>query len=237
MSLLTNIGKLHYLQHLKDSVLHFGFGLGVSNWGTRVTHTANAASNGEFILPHQVVSSLIVTNLTSSIVGTQGTPENPRDYFVDFTGGVVYLTAGFAPVGNSIQVQYNHGFQSENPAATDLISRQLNKVCLTKSFVSVDSAGSISVGGVKYSQVVGPTRYLYVAVWLEPTDYPNGIIREVGVFINPTLHAGLPEGQLTFSPSQITAPGTLVLVANYPTIVRNAATRALFDHIIALPTF
>lgn len=235
MSLLTNAGKLAYLQFLKDSVIHFGFGLGTTDWGTQTTQTANALSSGEFTLSHQIVSRVSVRNLTSSTDGIEGTPEVPNDFFVDYNGGTVFLSPGFAPTGNSIRVTYSYGFSAENPDAIDLISRQLNKVCNTKSFLVVDTEGDITIGGVNYSVVTGPTRYLYVEVWLEPTDYANGTVRELGVFINPTLLGGLPGGQQTFTSSQITAPGTMILAANYPAIVRNVATRVKFNHILALP--
>jgi hypothetical protein len=239
MSALTNTGKRAYLKFLKESVLHFAFGAGTSQWGTQSIHTVAMPANGEIILPHQFVSSPIVTNLTvgANEIGTQGTPEDQLDYFVDYNGGIVHVAPGFAATGNSIKVQYNHGFQEENPDAIALLDEKIRKLCLVKSFAEVNPNGSILVDGVRYSETETPTRYLYLQVWLEPNDYSNGVIREMGIFLNPTTVPNLPGGQTAFSPAEIATPGDLILVANYPTITRNAATRSRFHLIIELPLF
>lgn len=240
MSVLTNAGKLACLKFFKNSTVHFAFGAGTENWGTQAIQTGAAPSNGEVILPYQHVSNLVVTNLTvgPNAIGTQGTPEDQLDYFVDYNGGIVHLNPAFAPTGNNIKVQYNHGFQEENPEAVELLDEQIRKLCLTKSFVEINPNGNI-VGqdGNRYSESVNPTRHLYFMCWLEPNEYPNGIVREVGLHINPVLVDGLSEGLTSFTPVQIDEPGDLILVANYPTIVRNTATRSQFSHILSLPLF
>lgn len=240
MSVLTNAGKLACLKFFKNSVVHFAFGAGTTNWGTQAIHTVNAPANGEILLPYQHVSNLVVTNLTVGVnaIGTQGTPEDQLDYFVDYNGGIVHLNPAFAPTGNSIKVQYNHGFQEENPEATELIDEKIRKLCLTKSFVEINPNGSI-VGndGNRYSESVNPTRHLYFMCWLEPNDYANGVVREVGIHINPVLEENVNEELTTFTPQQIAEPGDMILVANYPTIIRNQATRSQFAHILSLPLF
>lgn len=239
MSVLTNAGKLACLKFFKESTVHFAFGAGVTNWGTQAIHNvAEAPANGEVVLPHQHVSSLVITNLTSDSVGTQGTPEDQLDFFVDYNGGIVHLNPAFAPEGDEIRIQYNHGFQEENPEATELLDEKIRKLCLTKSFVEINPNGSIvGLDGNRYSETETPTRHVYFMVWLEPNDYPNGTVREVGIFINPVVDDSLPEGQTSFTPAQIEEPGELILVANYPTIIRNQATRSQFSHILSLPLF
>lgn len=235
MPSLTTAGKFVFLRLLKEANIHFAFGLGASGWGTAATQTIAAPSNGEITLAHPSISGLVVTNLTSATVGTEGTPEAHLSYFVDYNAGKVYLTAGFAPAGNSIQFAYRYGATAENVGATALLNEQARKICLIKSYAVLDGAGIITVDGVTYSETSTPTNLLYLSAWLDPEEYPNGTIREMGIFVNPTLVSGLPPGRLVFLPAEIATPGLLIRLANYPTITRNAATRVQFHHIISLP--
>lgn len=236
MSILTDAGKIAFFTLLKDSTIHFGFGLGASTWGTAGTKTSACPNDYLISLSHSSVSSVVVTNLTNaSDVGTEGTPETPNDYYVDYALGKITLTPSFAAIGNSIRIDYRYGKNAESAAATDLIDRKINKLCVVKNFVTPDAGGAINVNGTRFTESLTPTTRLYLVAWLEPEEYPNGTVKELGIFVNPTVVAGLPEGRLTFTPEQITAPGSLVLLANYPLILRNAASRIKFHHILTLP--
>jgi hypothetical protein len=235
MATLTHTGRRAYLDQLKSGVVHFAFGSGSDNWGAGATYNGNCPSNHEINLGIPFISAVSVRNLTTGMVGAIGDPEDNRDFFVDYNGGVVYVNANFAATGASLRITYNHGFNDENYEATDLITRNFHKLCQVKEYVHPDDDGTILWNGGKYSIVGGESDWLYVAVAIEATDMPTGVIREVGVFLNPTVVNGLPGGQITFTPNQVTDKGRCMLINNYPTITRNTATRIDFAEIFDLP--
>ena len=97
--------------------------------------------------------------------------------------------------------------------ATSLINEIGRKKLTRAFFVTEDEDGEIDMpGGQRYSYSEAPTRQIYLHFMF---DYGEGLadaIREVGVFIDTQVKAGLPEKQTFFTPDQLEAPGTLILL-------------------------
>lgn len=112
-------------------------------------------------------------------------------------------------------------------------------------FVTPDEAGDIiipvavgaddAVQEARYRKVTGPTPYLYCLINYAYGDASNAIIREFGLFMDTELVAGLPKGQLYFTPAQIKSPG-LLLAAQIvvPPINRSPSVRQSVEFVMPI---
>ena len=99
--------------------------------------------------------------------------------------------------------------------AIGLINEVGRKKLTQAFFVNEDDNGEIQMpGGRNYSQSVTPTRHLFLRFLFNYGEGVNTLIREVGIFINTKVKAGLPATQTFFTPDQLTDPGTLLLLEN-----------------------
>ena len=110
-------------------------------------------------------------------------------------------------------------------------------------FVTPDDEGGIVIseglgsdGAVvttRYRMVTEPTPYLYMQVAYDLTDAPNGIIRQMGIFVGSTVKEGLPPGQRFFTPDEIDEPGLLLAVEILqPAIPRNPQVRQAVEFVL-----
>ena len=99
--------------------------------------------------------------------------------------------------------------------ANKLIDEVGRKKLTQAFFVNEDDNGEIQMpGGRCYSQSAAPTRHLFVRFLFNYGEGVNTLIREVGIFINTKVKAGLPASQTFFTPEQLADPGTLLLLEN-----------------------
>ena len=99
--------------------------------------------------------------------------------------------------------------------ATGLIDEVGRKKLTQAFFVNEDDNGEIQMpGGRNYSLSTTPTRHLFVRFLFNYGEGVNTLIREVGIFINSKVKAGLPDTQTFFTPEQLAEPGTLLLLEN-----------------------
>lgn len=119
------------------------------------------------------------------------------------------------PIYLAIGSAYDWGITPEavDYQAVSLINEIGRKKLTRAFFVKEDEDGEIDMpGGQRYTYSEEPTRQIYLHFMF---DYGEGLadaIREVGVFIDTQVKAGLPEKQTFFTPDQIEAPGTLILL-------------------------
>ena len=97
--------------------------------------------------------------------------------------------------------------------AKNLINEVGYKKLTTAFFVNEDDDGKIDLpGGRRFSPSDVPTRHIYLCF---DFNYGEGIstpIREVGIYADTKIKAGLPETQSYFTPAQIQNAGTLILI-------------------------
>jgi hypothetical protein len=105
---------------------------------------------------------------------------------------------------------------------TALVAELGRRIPSSVSYVTPDDEGGIVVpvgqdsqGNIvykRYSQVTGPTPYLYVRCNFDNADAANSTIREMGLFGGTVVKDGLPAGQAYFTPDQIADPGFMVVM-------------------------
>ena len=99
--------------------------------------------------------------------------------------------------------------------ANKLIDEVGRKKLTQAFFVNEDDNGDIQMpGGRNYSLSETPTRHLFVRFLFNYGEGVNALIREVGIFINTKIKAGLPATQTFFTPEQLDNPGTLLMLEN-----------------------
>ena len=99
--------------------------------------------------------------------------------------------------------------------ATGLINEIGRKKLTQAFFVNEDDNGDILMpGGRCYSQSATPTRHLFIRFMFNYGEGVNTLIREVGIFINTQVKAGLPVTQTFFTPDQLADKGTLLMLEN-----------------------
>ena len=129
--------------------------------------------------------------------------------------------------------------------ATALVNELGRRTPATVGFVKPDDEGdivipvSVGAGGevqdARYRSVAGPSPYLYVRVNYNFEDASNAIIREIGVFMDTELKAGLPAGQRYFTPGDLANPGLLVAAQIVsPAINRSPSVRQTIEFVLPI---
>lgn len=80
-----------------------------------------------------------------------------------------------------------------------------------KQFLIPDDDGAIvDEGGAKYAVSETPTRYVQIKLSLEPGVYAGNTVREIGLFVNPTIDPSVPLSQYTIPADKVTSKGDLL---------------------------
>lgn len=94
--------------------------------------------------------------------------------------------------------------------------------------------GEIIVPTGEFTESITPTSFIYLRFNFDFTDAPVATIREVGVFSDSTIVAGLPAGQRYFEPSEVMTPGTLVVIERITKFDRSPSIRQSFEFVIEI---
>ena len=122
----------------------------------------------------------------------------------------------------------------ESSTATSLIAELGRRTATQWLFVVPAAVGSISVSSGKYNPSPGnaPTRHLFVSVDFDYTEAGSSVVREVAIFSDTVVQAGLPPGKAYFTPGEVTNPGLMVYSENLVPIFRNPQTTENFSVVI-----
>ena len=120
----------------------------------------------------------------------------------------------------------------ETPTATALVAEVGRRTIIIAQYCVPDDAGSIVIPGGRFNISSAPTNYLYLRATFEFEDAPTAAIREVAIFSDSEVIAGLPAGQMYFTPNQISAPGLLLAVERFASITRSLSVRQSFDFVL-----
>lgn len=103
-----------------------------------------------------------------------------------------------------------------------------------KMFVEPDAAGEILMpNGDRYKMSVTPTRWAFIRAVFGYDDAVGETIREAGLFFDGAVDAGLPPGQIYFTPAQVTALGRLKTLARLPVAtLRVSGRRETFEFLL-----
>jgi hypothetical protein len=123
---------------------------------------------------------------------------------------------------------------SESSGASGLISEIGRRTASVVGYVTPDADGDIVLpNGAKFLSSATPTNFLHVTASFDFADAQSSVIREVAVFVGTILQAGLPSGQMYFTPDQIVNPGRLLQIENIEPIFRSPAVKEFFEYVIA----
>lgn len=121
----------------------------------------------------------------------------------------------------------------ETPSASSLVAEIGRRTITNVQYVVPDEeAGSIVIPGARFSPSETKTNFLYLRATFEFEDAPTAAIREVAIFSDTEVLAGLPVGQLYFTPDQIANPGILLAIERFPSINRSPSVRQSFDFVL-----
>lgn len=142
--------------------------------------------------------------------------------------GSVFLGLGAGQVG------WGDNPPNTVPGATAMVAPLCYRKILVCEYAELDNVNGdiVMPNGDKYKITLTPTDTLYFRGVVELDEGAAFTYREMAVFFETTTQAGLPGGQLFFTPAQVTNPGTMVLIQNRTPVLRNAETRETF-HAIA----
>lgn len=138
--------------------------------------------------------------------------------------------------------------ESELPSlvnATALTSEIGRRKVSSVSFVEQDDAGDIvipvevrpsgEVEVVRYKRVQDITPNLYISVSYDHADAANATIREVALFAETETAAGLPPGQLYFTPDEIASPGNIIAAQILkPVLLRSPSNREIMEFVLPI---
>jgi hypothetical protein len=100
------------------------------------------------------------------------------------------------------------------------------------SFVLPNAQGGIVLPSGRYEVSQSQTNYLYLRFTLDFENASTATIRETGILLDTVVNPALPPGQMFFSASEVTNPGTLYLLEHVPAIIRTPATRETFEFVL-----
>ena len=129
--------------------------------------------------------------------------------------------------------------------ATALTQELGRRIPRTVTYAEPDEAGDIVVpvgvnadGTVRkerYRLSAEPTPYIYVSAVFEYEEASAAVIREVGLFMDTVVKAGLPEGRRYFTPADVEDSGLLLSAQNLDIpINRSSAVRQSVEYIFAV---
>lgn len=124
------------------------------------------------------------------------------------------------------------GTPAESISSSGLLSPLGYRKSAQVSFVAPAAEGAIVLPSGRYDVSATQTNYLYLRFTLDFADISSSTIRETGIFLDTDTAAGLPVGQMFYSPAQVDAPGTLYLLEHVAAIIRTPATRETFEFVL-----
>lgn len=232
MALLVNSGREGLAAALKARTMFFAWGRGDAWWGqTEIKNATFAGSPERFTLDHTPISALTLKDTGNAL-----TYETPRDFtFNANTGTVTRVNGGQIAPGATVQAQVQYGTPALGSGETALVNEVGRRIASSVEFVVPDDNGNISTpGGQRWTISTTATRYLYCSVLFDYLEAATETIREVGIFVDGTRKAGVPEGQLYLTPDQVAEPGYLLLLDRFAGKVRSPSERQGFSYVLVI---
>lgn len=232
MAILVTSGRAALAAALAARTIHFAWGRGEAWWNTTAEMIATFAGAPQVVaLPHAPVAALVVKSQDGVVVYA-----TPADYTWDAaTGLVTRVPTGTIPAGATVKVEVGYGRPDPSSAAITLLDEAGRRIANSVQHVVPDVAGVLQTAdGNKWTVSPIPTRHLYMSVLYEFAEASDQTIREMGIFVDTMLAAGVPAGQPYLAPAEVADPGILLLTDRFAPIVRSPATRQGFTFVVTL---
>ena len=228
MAILTASGRAALAAAIKQQTLHLAVGLGDPLWDTHKEVMTPFAADGVINLGIAPVSEVVVTSLDGNTVYLLD-----GDYTVDARAGLIQrLPSGRIPESGEVIVRFKIEHPPESLEQTALLREVGRRVVDEVHFVASDAEGEIVVPTGRYRLSDLPTNHLFIRVRFDFDDVATRTLREQALFVGTVTDATLPPGQKLFSPSEISAPGTLLVLQHSVPIVRQPSTRETFEFVV-----
>lgn len=155
-----------------------------------------------------------------------------------------YLAVGRTPIGYDNTGWYETDTPPIESADTTELLDELGKATESyKSYVYPVDIPDIELAtkGVEYDiewngnfwkYSTTPTRFLYLMFKIESDIIPIEIIRQIAIYQNPVIKAGVPDGTKFYTPADLDDPGTIIMYENVKPITRTSNTREIFDFVL-----
>lgn len=122
----------------------------------------------------------------------------------------------------------------EDVSATALVAEIGRREVTAWQYCVPDDNGTIVVPTGKFSPSATPTNHLYLRFNFDFNDAAADTIREVAVFSDSKMVAGLPAGQKYFAPAEVQDPGIMLVVERFPKFNRSNAVRQSFEFVVTI---
>lgn len=116
--------------------------------------------------------------------------------------------------------------------ATALLAEIARRKANQVEYVVAAPAGAIVVPEGRFDITSTPTNNLYFKFHFDFNEAVSSTIREVGIFLDTVLAAGVPSGQFYLLPAEVSAPGTMLVIERRAPIIRSGTTRQLFEFVV-----
>lgn len=191
--------------------LFIGLGTGNANWGVLQEFTGAFAADPDNTITlgtSDRIRSVVVRSSDDATTFTEN-----QDYTVDVdTGIITRITSGI--IANSATVNVDYYFDEVVPLTQTALRNPLGLKKLSQSdFLVSDGGGTIINGTGTFSVSVDPTNIMLFRGSFLESDYTGNIIREFGLFLEPTVAAGQPPLHF-YNPGEITNYGIPLLFEN-----------------------
>ena len=122
---------------------------------------------------------------------------------------------------------------AEDPATTDLLLEVGRRIVTDKAYVKEDKEnGTVEANNTKWARSATPTNHFYLMFKFEAKDAPTAVLRQVGLFTGTQKKASVPATKYFLLPEDLENKGALFMYQNIAPIVRNTATREVFEYVI-----
>jgi hypothetical protein len=232
MSVLVRDGRAALADALRSKVIHLAWGRGDPNWNTSKSVLRTFDSDDIVTTGYGYISNPVVKSSDELTTYTEGT-----DYTLDLagvSGKIVRKTDGLIGANEQVLVTVDLGRPPEPINGSSLIDEVGRRLLHSANFCTPSLNGDIIVPNGRYELSLEPTNHLHVSFKYDFPDGAGEIIRELGVFINTEVEAGLPIGQKYYDADQIADQGIMMLLEYINPLSRDNATRETFEFVITL---
>lgn len=232
-TILTTKGRAAIAEAVKDFSLFMAFGSGQPEWDTTKEVIGTFGSNsGTINVGYQEIDNVHV------YPPDPGEPISEyalgADYSVNKGTGIITRNSGGSiPVG-SVRVGFYVKPATPSLSAITLVNELGRKEIFNKQFVVANTQGEIIVPGGRYSLSNVPTPYLFLSCTLLEPELSTALIKEIGVYVNPTFFVNPINGEALFAPDEFSDLGKLMTLRHYTAIQRNEGARETFQYVIPL---
>lgn len=122
--------------------------------------------------------------------------------------------------------------QEEPTTATALVAEIGRRKASTQAYVVADPAGPIELPSGKYRVSATPTGLVYLRFVFDYADAEGRTVRELGIFVDPTVKGTVPATQNYLLPTDLDKPGRAYAIERVKAFPRVSTVRQVFEYVL-----